>query len=48
VDGAEGVRRPRRSSSWLRSRSYAAAAAAAEVLLLLLVGAESAWTARID
>lgn len=33
VHGAEGVRRPRRSTSWLRSRSYAAAA---EVLLLLL------------
>ena len=27
VHGAEGVRRPRRSTSWLRSRSYAAAAA---------------------
>ena len=49
MHGAEGVRRPRRSTSWLRSRSYAAA----EVLCAAApsaaaVGAESAWTLVLE
>ena len=45
VHGAEGVRRPRRSTSWLRSRSYAAAEVlCAAAPTAAAVGAKSAWT----